>query len=156
MRQLAGDRAGERWDRAHALFRGTPEPDTWSEVRERHDGNLDAARLEYNAQERVRVVREHDDKCRREERWDDCVLGLFSGIEQYAISRDEFVRNARDEAICPYAYVIDGRWHAPGQMGWFGLSSDTDEDRRRFAREFNELFDSLSDDTLLTLCDAHI
>lgn len=156
MRAKAGDAAGERWDRAQAIFAGTPEPDTWEEVRERHPDNVDAAREEYAAQERVLKVREHDTECRKDDRWDEALLGWDGGVEEFAVSREEFVQRARDHAITPYAYLMDGQWYAPGNMGWWGMSSDTEEDSRRFAREFNEMFDKLPDDTVLTLVDCHI
>ena len=41
-------------------------------------------------------------------------------------------------------------------MGWWGMSSDTEDEKDRFVREFNEMFDALPDDTLLTLVDCHI
>lgn len=159
MRSASGDEAGLRWDRAHALFAGTPEPDSWATVLARHGETkeaVDAARAEYGMQPRIEAVRKHDEKCRKEDRWDDAILGLFGNIERYAVSREVFVQRARDNTLCPYAYVKDGEWFAPGEMGWWGMSSDTDEDQARFAREFNEMFDALPDDTLLTMVDAHI
>jgi uncharacterized short protein YbdD (DUF466 family) len=156
MRDATGEAAGKRWDRAHKVFAGTPEPDSWEEVRSRHPDNIDAARQEYGAQERVRAVREHDQEARKNDRWEDALLDWNGGVEQFAISREEFVANARDHAITPYAYLMDGQWFAPGEMGWWGYSSDSDDDAQRFAREFNRMFDELPPDTVLTLVDCHI
>jgi hypothetical protein len=156
MRSASGVTAGDQWDRAHALFAGTPEPDSWATVRERHPKNVDAARVEYHEQPRVKAVRDHDAACREEERRDDALLRWDGHIETFDVSREEFVRRARDNAICPYAYLRNGEWFAPGEMGWWGMSSDTDEDRARFAREFNKMFDALPDDAILTMCDLHI
>jgi hypothetical protein len=156
MRSAHGEAAGRRWDRAHALFAGTPEPDSWATVRERHPENVDAARVEYHEQPRVKAVSDHDAACRREERWDDALLGWDGHIETFDVSREEYVQRSRNNAICPYAYLKDGEWFAPGEMGWWGMSSDTEEDQARFAREFNELFDALPDDTVLTMVDCHI
>ena len=156
MRSASGEAAGERWDRAHKLFKGTPEPDAWEAVLGRHPDDVEAARVEYAAQPRIEAVRKHDDLCRKEDRWEDALLGLFGKIETYAVSREEYVQRARDNAICPYAYLRNGEWFAPGEMGWFGMSSDTDEEQIRFAREFNAMFDALPDDTPLAMVDAHI
>jgi hypothetical protein len=159
MRSASGDAAGKSWDRAHALFAGTPEPDSWATVRARHEDTkegTDAARAEYNTQPRLEAIRKHDELCRKEDRWDETVLDPFGSLETYDVSRDAYVQRVRDNAICPYAYLKDGEWFAPGEMGWWGMSSDTDDDQARFAREFNELFDALPDDTLLIMVDCHI
>lgn len=156
MRSASGEAAGERWDRAHKLFKGTAEPDAWEVVLGRHPDDVGAARAEYAVQPRIEAVRKHDELCRKEDRWDDALLGIFGKIEEYAVSREEYVQRARDNAICPYAYLKNGEWFAPGEMGWFGMSSDTDEEQTRFAREFNAMFDALPDDTPLAMVDAHI
>lgn len=156
MRATRGDAAGSRWDRAHALFEGLEEADSWQAVRERNGENHEAARNEYHEQPRVMAAREHDEQARKEERHEDVLLGWSDGVEEFQVSREQYVQQARDHAICPYAYLHEGVWFAPGEMGWWGMSTDTEEDSARFAREFNELFDSLPDDTVLTLVDCHI
>jgi hypothetical protein len=174
MRDLAGREAGEAWDYAHSVFGDTPPARAWHDVLadtmdENGEPDVKLAREIYGAQERVIVVREHDERIREkmhgkgkgssaaiatEERE---IVGIFGeGVENYQIPREQYVQEARDRAIAPYAYVADGEWHAPGEMGWFGMSSDTKSDRNRFYREFNEMFDALPDDTLLTLVDCHI
>lgn len=155
MRDEAGNKAGDRWDRVHAVIDGTPEPESWDSVRERHE-SIDDAREFYGAQERIKAVRDHDRKCFEEKRFEDELLGWSESVEKFSVSREVFVQEARDSAICPYAYIYKGEWRAPGDMGWWGFSSDTEESKRVFLKEFNELWNSLPDDTVLTLTDCHI
>lgn len=161
MRDDAGQKAGEKWDRAQALIAHLPEALSWNQVLAKHtpeggEPDVEEARREYHAQPRVEALKEHDGKCFEEKRHEDCLLGWNGGVEEYQVTRKSFVQDARDNAISTYAYVKDGEWYAKGEMGWWGISSDTEKDRRRFVREFNELLDGLPDDTLLTIVDCHI
>jgi hypothetical protein len=161
MRDEAGARAGEVWDRVHAVIGDLPEVIGWEDhvgrikLAEAGDGEytIEQARKDYHEQPGVRALKEWNESLPNGEK----VIGFFGpGAEDFQVSREEFVQEARDNALCPFAYVMDGEWHEPGKMGWFGASSDTKSDRVRFAREFNELLDSLPDDAELTLVDCHI
>lgn len=56
-----------------------------------------------------------------------------------------------------YAVVIDGEWKAPGEMGYFGASDDTDESWMDWVLNYKERFiDPLPDCALLTVVDCHI
>jgi hypothetical protein len=185
MRALAGDAAGKRWDQAQAVFGELPEALSWQQILAKHtpveavvpelaesEGgtavmavadthiqsppDVDAAREEYHAQPRVAAAHEHDSKCREEDRWDDMLLGWSTDVTQYQVTRESFVQDARDEAISTYAFVIEGKWYAKGEMGWFGMSTDGPKDHLRFVKEFNKMLDELPEDTLLTLVDCHI
>ena len=49
----------------------------------------------------------------------------------------------------------DGIWHEPGQMGWFGISSnEMNEDE--WDAKFREYLKTLDKDIILTLVDCHI
>lgn len=164
MRAGRGETAGARWDRFQALFAHLPESKSWVEVYTPHldeVGELSQeaaalAREEFHGQARVIAVAEHDKACRDEDRHEDVFLGWDGNVETYSVSREVYVQRARDQALAVYAYVIEGRWYAPGEMGWFGLSSDSDDARYEFDRKFNVMLDELPDDTLLTLVDCHI
>lgn len=54
-----------------------------------------------------------------------------------------------------YAVVQDGNWTARGDMGWFGMSSDTIE-KSTWVEQTAELIRNLPDDTWLTVVDCHI
>lgn len=51
----------------------------------------------------------------------------------------------------------DGEWHEPGTMGWFGCSSETDEDHVNWILHYKENFiDPYIDDCEIYLVDCHI
>jgi len=52
---------------------------------------------------------------------------------------------------------MDGEWIAPGDMGWFGMSSAELDDELEFQLKFKETFiDPLPDHALITVVDCHI
>lgn len=54
-----------------------------------------------------------------------------------------------------YATVMNGKWLARGDMGWFGLSDEKlSEDE--WAKKFRELLSSLDPNTRITVVDCHI
>lgn len=61
----------------------------------------------------------------------------------------------KEEAWAPYAVVMDGKWYAIGRMGWWGVSHDNMPDDE-WAAWVQELIESLSDDTLVSIYDCHI
>lgn len=156
MRTQATVAAAQSWDLVNAAIGHLPEALDWEAFTgmvKLGEMTIDEARDRYHAQERVVALRELNASLPDEEK----ITGLFGpDIEDFQVPRDEFIEHSRNDALCPYAYIHEGRWHAPGKMGWWANSTDTRRDRVRFAREFNELLDSLPDDTLLTLCDLHI
>jgi hypothetical protein len=163
MRSKRGVAAGALWDRAQVIFGDLPPVRRWEEfyadtldpdtAQPRSNEAIEEARKLYHDQPRVKAMAEHDSKVGYEERI--CDFGGAS-VEDFQVSREQYVQEARDGALPTYAYLYRGEWFAPGKMGWFGMSSDSDAERNRFRREFNEFFDTLPDDTLLTLVDCHI
>lgn len=147
MRDEAGKRAADLYDKATSAkilagFTANASWDTWETVRARNGGNIDAARTEYHAQEVKELVSK--------------ALGHpFDGVDEYLVPREQFIQEARDRAVSPYALVKDSQWIAKGRMGWFGCSDDK-ESQADWNRKVNELLDSLPDDTIITVVDCHI
>lgn len=54
------------------------------------------------------------------------------------------------------SYEEDGRWMAPGRMGWFGISDDDPDSYAYYVREANTYIDSLPQDAFLVVLDCHI
>ena len=75
------------------------------------------------------------------------------------ITRDEFLREYVDcfTPIASYAALDEGGWHASGEMGWWGSSSDKPDDKVAFKRSFVRRFikESAPTDTLVVV-DCHI
>lgn len=161
MRQENADKAAAVWDRIHAVIGHLPEALGWEShfvgrlklaAAGEDEYSLEQAREDYYAQPRVIRLKEWNDSLPEEERLLDF---LGPAVEDFQMSREEYVQSARDNALATYAYLYEGEWHAPGKMGWFS-SSDTEKEKHAFVRQFNDLLDSLPDDTELTLVDLHI
>ncbi len=75
------------------------------------------------------------------------------------VTRDEFLRDYID-CFCPitsYAALDDDGWHAPGEMGWFGASTDDPDSKISFQREFVKRFiKSAAPTDTLVVVDCHI
>ncbi|ENI5907192.1 hypothetical protein BHR43_17680 [Aeromonas salmonicida subsp. salmonicida] len=146
MRDEAGAKAATNWDKAAEakIAAGLPADsmwEPWDVVRERHPGNIDAARDEYHAQGAMQAVKK--------------ALNLWDGTDKFLTPRDEFIQQARDSALVLFGVVQDSKWFAKGEMGWFGMSTD-DMTQAEWNRKVNELLDELPDDTLITIVDCHI
>lgn len=58
--------------------------------------------------------------------------------------------------ISPYAIVdLDGKWHAKGEMGWFGCSTG-DMPERDWHDQIQSLIGAFPDDTVMVMVDCHI
>jgi hypothetical protein len=147
LRDKAEQRAIKEIDLVLEAVKDTPEAESWESVRERIK-NIDDARNFYNNQERIlafkNMVKNHED-----------VFGYFADYDDYNYTREEFIKNERNRAITTYAYVKDSVWYGKGDMGWWGMSDDK-VTQEEWNEHFNQMIDSLPDDTPLTLVDAHI
>ena len=82
---------------------------------------------------------------------------LFTRDDEYACTADEYADAAREGALPGYALVkADGTWVSPGDMGWFGMSSDTPESYAAYRREVNEYITALPANAWLVALDCHI
>ena len=54
-----------------------------------------------------------------------------------------------------YAMIENSEWIAKGEMGWFGCSNDT-EDEKEWEKKIAEHLNKLPDNTMLTIVDCHI
>lgn len=87
--------------------------------------------------------------------FEEVVSTFYDNVENYYISRDEYAQNAINASIPTYAFVINGKWYEKGEMGWFGISDDK-MTINEWNKQFMEMLDSVSDDTLITIVDCHI
>jgi len=59
--------------------------------------------------------------------------------------------------IGTFAVLRNGEWFEKGSMGWWGISSETDEESKKWENGYYENFiKNLNEDTLLTIVDLHI
>ena len=71
-------------------------------------------------------------------------------------TEDEYVR--RLTLFSTYAVITDdGKWHGKGDMGWFGMSSESDEEAVDWDNGYWDRFlADMEPDTLITILDCHI
>jgi hypothetical protein len=168
MRVLAGAEAQVEYDTFAAATKDIPSPGTWVDHYRRHVGDLadrefrdmteseketykagmDTARETWQAEPFQQTLREAG------------IHMFFDDAHTYfcldaADPRSTFIEKAVDRAGSPFAVIKDGEWFAKGDMGWWGIVSD-EKDQTTWNKRVRDLIDTLPDDTLLTLIDAHI
>lgn len=146
MRDEAAQKAGEHYDKIMEVIAGTEQNKSWDDLKTENPAlSDDAIRTLYWDQPRCKAWQAHD------------YTKMFwrSSPEDYLISRDEHVANARKKAITTFAVVKDGEWYERGSMGWWGCVSNEKSDDE-WIDQFSALFDNLPGDTLMSLYDCHI
>ena len=89
------------------------------------------------------------------------------GENFWAIFNEEYYRNmyhdretyARYMAQWSVRAVVtpDGKWHEVGQMGWWGMSSESPDETKDWEENFKSRFSDTADpDWILTIVDCHI
>ena len=75
---------------------------------------------------------------------------------------DKYKNKENYATICslPITYAVltpDGVWHEKGEMGWFGISSETADESFNWDMHFKEMFiDTADPEWILTIVDCHI
>ena len=149
MRDEAGKDAGERYDKVMSFIKDTPVPTKWSDLVERVKNDeitIDVAKSLYHDQPRLKALKTVE--AIKE-------LGYFVDVEDFEMSREEYVQRGRNEALSTYAIVKDGEWFQKGEMGWWGMSND-EMTQEEWDEKLTEMFDELPDDTTISIIDCHI
>lgn len=140
----------ERWDKVASVL-GVDEngiinqPEfTWLQCRtEKFPDDIQKARDFYHDQPLIKKFNSMD-------------MGFFASIDDYAMTREQKGNLGANNSISTYAVLLDGEWIAKGEMGWFGMSSESDEEARDWSKGFYEKFiEPLSDEALITIVDCH-
>ena len=73
-----------------------------------------------------------------------------------ASDRETYARTMA--AFSTYAVVTpDGEWHQKGQMGWWGMSSETPDEAKSWEADYMKRFIETADpELILTVVDCHI
>lgn len=149
MREDAAEAARKTYREYHSIVDSLPEARPWSAFWARlEDGSgytIDQARADYRSQPRVQAMDGTDF------RWHDDTVAEFSG--DIALHAEK----ARAGAVPGFATVtLDGKWMAPGRMGWFAATDATDSTRIGYWEAANAYIDSLPDDAWLVVIDCLI
>lgn len=74
-------------------------------------------------------------------------------LERYK-TKEQYIKEAC--RTVPYAFITpDGVWHAPGMVGWFGISNETDESANKYIEEWDAWISS-DENPYVSLVDCHI
>lgn len=147
MRDEEAKKAQDHYDYAMFFLSKYPENDQWDTVRKRVADIKEARRI-YWDQLRCKEwsrMRQHD----------DFPFGYHTSPDDFLVSREEYIQNARNSAISTHAVIKDGKWYERGQMGWWAIVSN-EKTENDWNVEFSKLIDDLPDDTLLSVYDCHI
>lgn len=92
--------------------------------------------------------------------WDDVMSGRGFYRPEYLTQRygdlDGYIKSSL--LFSTFAVITpDGKWHEKGEMGWFGMSSDTPEEAKQFEEGFYEGFiKPQPPENYLIVVDCHI
>lgn len=154
MRSMAAATATAYFDDLEKAADGTPVATLWEElIAGVEPGTLSPeARETWRAQPRVQALRQM-----AADRGDPIAWNLASDlVDLQVLGREHYIERARLQAIPGYATLTAEGWHAKGEMGWFGTSSDTDDSTMQYLRGVNRLIDGLPPTAWLTIVDCHI
>ena len=149
MREEAEKDAGAKYDEIISIVGDSiKEMHSWDNVRDvMFPGERDAARDFYNAQAAPAKLKEWNSENK--------FKYSFIDLEDFQSTRDEYIRRVGDAAFSTFAVIKDGVWYQKGDMGWWGMASNTKE-QSDWNQEISNLLVDLPDDTLISIYDCHI
>lgn len=127
----------------------------WPGMLKLKNGYVDQARfgdIDWIAMKKERIRDKHNQwnehLAGRNRLWANNMLSQYGTMENYINTNNHLT----------YAIITDdSQWHAPGEMGWFGCSSESDKESQKWSDEYYDRFlTNLSPDTLITIVDCHI
>lgn len=82
----------------------------------------------------------------------------FAGSKEDLLEEFKTKENYIDEqtSFFTYALLHNGEWLEPGRMGWWGMSTDTKESRKKFREVFKEIISKLDPEDYISVVDCHI
>lgn len=141
-RNEAAREASEAFAKWKGIYERHGRPESWPSIRD-SGINIDKARELYQAQPAIRAAQA------ARLTFMDCPVELF-GFDQLS-----YVVDAMDEALVPFAFVLDGEWFERGKMGSFACVSG-EQDGAVWGAFFHKTLRERDPDTLLTMVDCHI
>lgn len=156
-RQKAVDHANARWEIVELIVAEHGAPKTIKEVAQAHGKDWEGKitqderqpiREAYWAQPAIVAAKERG-----------LLDGFFASWDESfgGHTRETYVESARLNAVCSYAFLSEETgWIAPGEMGWFGMSTDDRDGRLAYARKIESVLDALPEDAVVSIVDCHI
>lgn len=144
MMDEAGREAAERYDLVRPVMDASEPYVAFDVFRDQHE-NIDAARKAYWDQPVIEAVRANEEA--------RVAAGWGMDLASFLVSRDEYVERARRSAIVPFAILDDEGWHERGEMGWWAIVNNEDENWEEVA---SERLLNLNPYHYVTVVDCHI
>lgn len=92
--------------------------------------------------------------------WEEMMAGRSFYRPEYILKRYGDKQSYIREVLSFTTYAVitpDGEWHAKGDMGWFGMGSESPEEARNFNKSYFDTFIKASNpDHYLVVVDCHI
>jgi hypothetical protein len=92
--------------------------------------------------------------------WDQAIDGKDFYKPEYYLRKYKTKENYIEQSLIFSTYAIitaDGKWHAPGEMGWFGCSNETVEESNMFVDQYYETFiKNANPEHYIIIVDCHI
>ena len=148
MRNASAKRAEEAYDKAMKYIGDISEHESWNPFRERMVA-------EGKGIDEIREAYHNQPKCIAWKKIEDNSFRYSYSPDDFSVTREKFIEDARNSSIATFAVVKDSKWYEKGKMGWWACVSD-EKEKDSWNKEFSDLLDSLSEETLLTLVDCHI
>lgn len=99
--------------------------------------------------------------------WEKYIDGMDEDDEEYNLFfkqsyyknryHDKYTYANVETSFSTYSVVTpDGEWHSPGEVGWFGCSTESDDDYIDWVMRYKERFIDGNEDLYMTIVDCHI
>ena len=137
-----------KYDRICDAAAGTPPARTWKTIVDEHQPDYDRAREVFRTQPRVQAVQGVLDK------WDWDVAEYIEALETATV--DAAIRREALARVLGRALLTAEGWMEKGQMGWFGMGTETADSEDAFHDRAWNFLQELPDDWYLTVVDCHI
>ena len=143
-------KARERWNLWDARLKHLPPAKPYHQVSQEclAEGKTtsEAAREIYWSQPRVKAIQAMKDFSFEI----NYVLDTYQNktLEQYVAERSDLAHHT-------YALLTHDDWYAPGEMGWFGYSDQTDESVQDYDQLAKKVLSELSNEAWITIVDCH-
>lgn len=152
MMDEAGIKARDNYRKVAVLFGGEiPKIEkTWAEfMKDETIPGVEEKRTQYWAQPAMAKLEE----IRKSNlKGDDRSLAVWLDLEKYQVTEEQYVQDARDNALVTFAVLKDGKWYERGKMGWWATVTNEKEDEE-WKGEFSSILKNLPDDTILSVYD---
>ncbi len=112
----------------------------WADILKDESLTIEEKREKYHGQKAIKNFRDKFDN-------------PFASAEDYAMTKDEFIKKQEFSAISTFAILNNGNWLEKGEMGWWACVGNEKEDWEEI---FTKALNEIPEDNYLVVIDCHI